>query len=745
MLHHLPGWPVAIAASLAIFATPARLHGPLLYDDKAAVLRNPVVIGSAPRDRVWVVDFWGEHELQSAESHKSWRPLVTLSYRANFAWHGSDPFGYHCINAAIHATVSALVEPAALAAFGCNDNEDSAGRRAASLAAIFFAVHPVHVEAVQNIVGRAELLMSLFYLSGFLSYCTCSSRGRPAAAVALALLFALCATLCKETGITLPALCALWELLVACPVHPQRLLHYLAYYTLVWPTLRPGIFPRPTSAILLPGSAYAASPPAARADARSSTASDASAAAAASKQPRGTAAAGGAATGGAVTGGAAIGSASDLLGLAARIGALAVGAALLCAWRLSLNGGSAPRFNAFENPAALHPHPLYRSLSVIWVWAEYCWTVACPNELSCDWSYPSLPPITSLYDARLPALVTFVCGWAGLVSWAALLDTPRPRVLMAIAFGLLPFALASNLVTVVGTSKAERLLYLPSAGGCMLAGLLFARMAGCDDGSRRAFNGAEGGEQGAGDGGGEGGGRSVDRPEPAPNAPVSSADGRQLHQPRWQLLPTIRAGVAWVAALLLVGALCRQCAWYADVWSNGVLLWENAVQTQDRRPGWLRGGVTTHALAEYGMQLSWAGRQEEAAAILERQIMLCEADLQSKAWPNAGRLQAAGYASLSIVYRLLGERTKSIAIAERGLSVIRLSGGGSAQQDDASAVAREAARCLAAKALSVYSGDSAQGIELMRSALQMGSSDSVVLALAKQLDDHLQAVGAARR
>ena len=47
------------------------------------------------------------------------------------------------------------------------------------------------------------------------------------------------------------------------------------------------------------------------------------------------------------------------------------GAISLGAWRLSINGGSPPSFNAFENPAALHPHPLYRALSVVWVWAEY--------------------------------------------------------------------------------------------------------------------------------------------------------------------------------------------------------------------------------------------------------------------------------------------------------------------------------------------------------------------------------------
>ena len=65
-------WPaVAAAAALLLFGRPSQLHGPLLYDDQAAILRNPVVTGAVPYERAWAVDFWGQAELHSAESHKS--------------------------------------------------------------------------------------------------------------------------------------------------------------------------------------------------------------------------------------------------------------------------------------------------------------------------------------------------------------------------------------------------------------------------------------------------------------------------------------------------------------------------------------------------------------------------------------------------------------------------------------------------------------------------------------------------
>ena len=106
MLHgrvaHLVETLTVLAAGAAIFGSPSRLLGPLLYDDKAAVQRNPVVSGATPLRRVWDLDFWGEHELSAAESHKSFRPVVTLSYRLNYLLHGHDSWGYHAGNPNSH-------------------------------------------------------------------------------------------------------------------------------------------------------------------------------------------------------------------------------------------------------------------------------------------------------------------------------------------------------------------------------------------------------------------------------------------------------------------------------------------------------------------------------------------------------------------------------------------------------------------------------------------------------------------
>ena len=47
------------------------------------------------------------------------------------------------------------------------------------MAALLFAAHPVHSEAVQNITGRAEPLMALFFLLGFVVYAAVVIHDRP--------------------------------------------------------------------------------------------------------------------------------------------------------------------------------------------------------------------------------------------------------------------------------------------------------------------------------------------------------------------------------------------------------------------------------------------------------------------------------------------------------------------------------------------------------------------------------------
>jgi len=77
-----------------------------------------------------------------------YRPLTTLSFGLEWLLGGGGPFLFHAINVLWHALVSALVVRVALRWWP---------PVAAAVAGVWFALHPVHAEAVANIVGRSEL------------------------------------------------------------------------------------------------------------------------------------------------------------------------------------------------------------------------------------------------------------------------------------------------------------------------------------------------------------------------------------------------------------------------------------------------------------------------------------------------------------------------------------------------------------------------------------------------------------
>ena len=122
-----------------------------------------------------------------------YRPLTTLSYGVDWALGGGQPLLFHAVNIAWYALDAALVAWLALRWWP---------PLAAALAGILFAVHPVHVEAAANVVGRAELLAA----TALLTLAVVASTPRPPSLPRLVVIgFLSAAALCsKETGVVAP-------------------------------------------------------------------------------------------------------------------------------------------------------------------------------------------------------------------------------------------------------------------------------------------------------------------------------------------------------------------------------------------------------------------------------------------------------------------------------------------------------------------------------------------------------------
>jgi protein O-mannosyl-transferase len=155
-------------------------------DDQIYIFENHAVTAHAAR----------EIFLPNTLSHV-FRPLSFLTLAANWAISGGRPFSYHFCNVVLHAAATCLLY---LLLRRLLEGLPRA-TEIAFVAGLLFAVHPIHTEAVANVVGRSELLAAGFLFGAWLLHL----RSRPILALAG---FAL-ALLAKESAVVfLPLLLA---------------------------------------------------------------------------------------------------------------------------------------------------------------------------------------------------------------------------------------------------------------------------------------------------------------------------------------------------------------------------------------------------------------------------------------------------------------------------------------------------------------------------------------------------------
>ncbi len=153
--------PVVLAALLPFVQT---IGNPPVLDDGWAVVENPLVQGglrNAVRILTSPYNYGGP-----GTTGGLFRPVTTLTYAVNYEIHARSPFGYHLVNLLLHVAASLLV--LSLARRLAEATMPDRAPWVALVAGLLFAVHPVHVEAVAPIVGRKELLSTVFTLGALL-------------------------------------------------------------------------------------------------------------------------------------------------------------------------------------------------------------------------------------------------------------------------------------------------------------------------------------------------------------------------------------------------------------------------------------------------------------------------------------------------------------------------------------------------------------------------------------------------
>lgn len=179
------------------------LQNDFTFDDHLAIEQNFDMDERQVFSHLWVHDIWGK-DLIEPDSHKSYRPLLISVFR--FFWlNARKPMYYRIANIVSHAISTILVYFLAKQVFkGVKEH----GGLMSIAAALFFATHPVHVEAVTAIVNLAEPLSSIFLIIAYFIFradvYTTEGKGKALHSIVAGLLWLVCtvlAILIKETGI----------------------------------------------------------------------------------------------------------------------------------------------------------------------------------------------------------------------------------------------------------------------------------------------------------------------------------------------------------------------------------------------------------------------------------------------------------------------------------------------------------------------------------------------------------------
>ncbi|XP_024085019.1 transmembrane and TPR repeat-containing protein 2-like, partial [Cimex lectularius] len=205
---------------------------------------------------------------------------------------------------------------------------------------------------------------------------------------------------------------------------------------------------------------------------------------------------------------------------------LVAGLIVLLACRLHVMGSNTPSFATSDNPTARCPSIFTRFFTFAYLPAFNGLLLLFPKWLSFDWSMDSVPRITSLFDCRNIFTILFYallyigvsrcirdlrhceevakkrrkcrgCGHSGVYHTRACklsnnnnypttpcsCSTPSrvtkqsETIILSLAILVVPFLPATNLFFYVGFVVAERVLYLPSVGYCLLLGIGYAKLS----------------------------------------------------------------------------------------------------------------------------------------------------------------------------------------------------------------------------------------------------------------------------
>lgn len=191
-----------LLVSLAVYFNS--LSNGFVYDDAWQVLKNRWITDIRYVPEIFSSNVWGFRQDYSISNY--YRPAMHLIYMSIYHIFGPAPWGFHLVNILFHSGVCVLVYLLASRLFKESRQTNSVTYPTPPfIAALLFATHPIHTEAVTWVAGLPDLSFTFFCLLSFYLYIRSEDSNSTFNAVyLLSVISFFLAALFKEPALTLP-------------------------------------------------------------------------------------------------------------------------------------------------------------------------------------------------------------------------------------------------------------------------------------------------------------------------------------------------------------------------------------------------------------------------------------------------------------------------------------------------------------------------------------------------------------
>ncbi len=202
-------WVLATLLAILVFIVfENTLSNGFVFDDVSMIQHNPAIRSLSHARLYFTRPFFSVGQAMTGPvQYDYYRPMVFMSYLADYLAWGLVPWGYHLSNIFLHAAATVLVflllvrlRLKATVSF---------------IAAALFGVHPALADSVAGVSGRSDPLCAVFFLTSV--YCYVGARQR-APRGAKPMLLCACAAfvlalLSKENAIAIPIVLTAYEII----------------------------------------------------------------------------------------------------------------------------------------------------------------------------------------------------------------------------------------------------------------------------------------------------------------------------------------------------------------------------------------------------------------------------------------------------------------------------------------------------------------------------------------------------